>query len=74
MYDSMYIIIQTKTTYFLKTNFVFEARCLTDHAILVLADEMSKLFNNNPKYFLGIFVDLSEAFDTVDDAVRSSTK
>ena len=37
----------------------------TDHALIKLIDSIYDSFNQN-KYTLGVFIDLSKAFDTVD--------
>ena len=45
--------------------FGFRARHSTEHAILELTDQVSNAFDNN-SFVLGVFIDLSKAFDTVD--------
>ena len=45
--------------------FGFRARHSTEHAILELIDQVSNAFDNN-NFVLGVFIDLSKAFDTVD--------
>ena len=40
---------------------------LTGHAITHLADQIHESFENN-SYTLGIFIDLSKAFETIDHA------
>ena len=42
----------------------------TDHAIVHLADQIWKSFENN-NYTLGVFINLSKAFDTVDDSIQA---
>ena len=37
----------------------------TDHALIKLIDNIYDSFNQN-KYTLGVFIDLSKAFDTID--------
>ena len=37
----------------------------TDHALIKLIDSIYDSFNQN-KYTLGVFIDLSKTFDTVD--------
>ena len=45
--------------------FGFRAGHSTEHAILELTDQVSNAFDNN-NFVLGVFIDLSKAFDTVD--------
>ena len=45
--------------------FGFRAGHSTEHAILELIDQVSNAFGNN-NFVLGVFIDLSKAFDTVD--------
>ena len=45
--------------------FGFRAGHSTEHAILELIDQVSNAFDNN-NFFLGVFIDLSKAFDSVD--------
>ena len=45
--------------------FGFRAGHLTEHAILELIDQVSNAFGNK-SFVLGVFIDLSKAFDTVD--------
>ena len=42
----------------------------TGHAIVHLADQIWKSFENN-NYTLGVFINLSKAFDTVDDSIQA---
>ena len=51
-----------------KKQFGFTAGPSTDHAVLELIDEINEVFNIR-QYFLGIFIDLSEAFGTVDHKI-----
>ena len=45
--------------------FGFRAGHSAEHAILELIDQVSNAFDNN-NFVLGVFIDLSKAFDTVD--------
>ena len=45
--------------------FGFRAGHSTEHAILELIDQVINAFGNN-NFVLGVFIDLSKAFDTVD--------
>ena len=46
----------------------FQTGKSTEHAIVELVDQILESFKYN-KYTLGIFIDLSKAFDTVDHSV-----
>ena len=48
-----------------KKQFGFQKQHSTDHAIVHLVNEIFKSFENNC-YTLSVFIDLTEAFDTVD--------
>ena len=48
--------------------FGFRAGHSTEHAILELIDQVSNAFGNK-KFVLGVFIDLSKAFDTVDHKI-----
>ena len=48
--------------------FGFRSDHSTEHALLELIDQIGNLFNDK-SYFLGIFIDLSKAFDTVDHKI-----
>ena len=49
---------------FYKKQFGFQKNCSTEHAILELVEQITKSFDKN-SYMLGVFIDLSKAFDTV---------
>lgn len=51
-----------------KKQFGYRARHSTDHAEFELIDELGEVFSNQD-YILGIFIDLSKAFDTVDHEI-----
>ena len=67
MYNRVY-------SYFIKNNFLykkqfgFQQNCSTDQAILNLIDEICEAFDKK-QYMLGVFIDLSKAFDTVDHTI-----
>ena len=48
--------------------FGFQKRTSCDHAILKLIDKLNDSFDDN-KFPLGVFIDLSKAFDTVDHQI-----
>jgi len=48
--------------------FGFQKRMSCDHAILELVNELSESFNQN-KFTIGVFIDLSKAFDTVNHQI-----
>ena len=53
---------------FYKKQFGFQKNCSTEHAILELVEQITKSFDNN-NYMLGVFIDLSKAFDTVNHEI-----
>ena len=54
--------------YFQNINLVLEKNRSTGHAILELTDKISKAIDEG-KYTVGIFLDLSKAFDTVNHEI-----
>ena len=48
--------------------FGFQFGHSTDHAIIQFVDQIFEAFENN-LYTLGVFIDLSKAFDTVDHTI-----
>ena len=52
--------------------FCFQNSHSTGHAVVQLVDQIIESFENN-KYTLGVFIDLSKAFDTVDYSIPIDT-
>ena len=68
MYDRLYSY-PTENKILFKKHFGFRSGHSTNHALLELVvDQMCECFDKK-KYFLGIFVDLSKAFDTVNHKI-----
>ena len=63
MYERLYSYLTEKILF--KKPFGFRSSHSTDHALLELIDQICKCFDEK-KYFLGIFVDLSKFFDTIN--------
>ena len=67
MYNRLY-------KYFIKNNILYSKQFglqngqLTDHAVVQLVDQIIESFENK-KYTLGVFIDLSKAFDTADHSI-----
>ena len=64
MYNRLYSYLTENNILFNK-QFGFQADHSTEHALLELVDQISNAFNDK-NYFLGIFNDLSKAFDSLD--------
>ena len=64
MYNRVYNYLNDNNLLFHK-QFGFRKGHSTDHALIKLIDSIYDSFNQN-KYTLGVFIDLSKAFDTVD--------
>ena len=54
-----------------KKQFGFQQKHSTEHATLQLIDQVNNSFERN-QFTLGIFIDLSRAFDTVDHKILIS--
>ena len=48
--------------------FGFQKQNSTEHAIIELINQITSAFDNN-KFVLGVFIDLSKAFDTVNHEI-----
>ena len=67
MYNRLYDYFTANSILFNK-QFGFRAGHSTEHALLELIDQICDSFNDK-NYFLGIFIDLSKDFDTVDYSI-----
>ena len=67
MYDRLYSCL-TENKILFKKQFGFRSGHSTNHALLELIDQICECFDEK-KYFLGIFADLSKAFDTVNHKI-----
>ena len=70
MYNRIYKHIENNNLLFDK-QFGFKLNNSTEHVILQLVNDISSSFERR-EYTLGIFVDLSKAFDTVDHEILIS--
>ena len=70
MYKRLYKYLQENKILYCK-QFGFQAGHSTDHAIIQLVDQIYENFEEN-NYTLGVFIDLSKAFDTVAHKIRLS--
>ena len=64
MYNRLYKYLLQNNLFYEK-QFGFQASNSTEHAVIQLISQILDAFNES-KYTLGIFIDLSKAFDTVD--------
>ena len=67
MYNRLYTFLCENNILYEK-QFGFQTAHSTDHAIIQLVNEISKSFEEN-KFTLGVFIDLSKAFDTVNHKI-----
>ena len=70
MYNRLYNHLSNNDLLYDK-QFGFKKGHSTDHAVLQLVSEISDSFENN-LFTLGVFIDLSKAFDTVDHEILIS--
>ena len=70
MYNRLYKHLKEKDILY-KKQFGFQQKHSTEHAILQLIDQVNNSFERN-QFTLGIFIDLSKAFDTVDRKILIS--
>ena len=70
MYNRLYSYL-ANTNILYEKQFEFQQAHSTDHAVLNLVSDIYKAFEGN-FYTLGVFIDLSKAFDTVDHDILLS--
>ena len=64
MYNCLFEYLSENSILYEKL-FVFQTSHSTEHAILLLVNQLYQSFDEN-KFTFGIFIDLKKAFDTVD--------
>ena len=67
MYARLYNYLHENKILYSK-QFGFQTRYSTNHTIFQLVKQIYKNFEEN-KYTLGVFIDLTKAFDTVDQKI-----
>ena len=68
MYNRLYQYL-TEIKIFYPKQFGFRTGHSNEHAIVQLVDQILESFEHN-KYSLGVFIDLSKDFDTVDHLIH----
>ena len=68
MYNRFYKFLVERILY--QKQFGCENAHSTEHAVLQLVNQITDAFSQG-KYILGIFIDLSKAFDTVNHLISS---
>ena len=67
MYNRLFKYLSENSILYQK-QFGFQTSHSTEHAVLLLVNQLYQSFNKS-KFTLGIFIDLSKAFDTVDHEI-----
>ena len=67
MYNRLFKYLSENSTFYEK-QFGFQTSHSTEHVILLLVNQLYKSFDES-KFTLGIFIDLSKAFETVDHKI-----
>ena len=67
MYNRLYNHLRENNILYNK-QFGFQKNTSADHAILELVNELRQSFDEN-KFTVGVFIDLSKAFDTIDHKI-----
>ena len=67
MYNRLFKYLSENSILY-KKQLGFQTSHSTEHAILLLVNQLYQLFDES-KFTLGIFIDLSKAFDTVDHKI-----
>ena len=67
MYNHLYKYL-TNVSILYKKQFGFQTGHSTEHAIVQLVDQINSNFEKG-QYTLGVFIDLSKGFDTVDNKI-----